>query len=81
MWIGGGWGFHNGLIRSCGRETTLLVGGAQPAGLVDGWGRVGGVSYVDGSLVVLGSDWTRGYSEVEFATLKEGAEEWGTRGY
>lgn len=42
MWIGGGWGFHNGLIRSCGRETTLLVGGAQPAGLVDGWGRVGG---------------------------------------
>lgn len=30
---------------------------------------------------VLESDRTGGYSEVEFAALKEGAEEWGTRGY
>lgn len=48
MWIGGGWGFHKGLIRC-------------PAGLENG--RSGGGLYVDGSLVVLGSDWTRGYSE------------------
>lgn len=49
---------------------ALWMGGAGWGGVVCGW-KSGG----------LRSDWTRGYSEVEFATLKEGAEEWGTRGY
>lgn len=41
-------------------------------------GRGEGELYVHGSLGVR-LDW--GYSEVEFAALKEGAEEWDTRGY